>query len=594
MFTRVNGRSPQAAPAARQPSSGGAPSFLPLRIQTKLVVGGVDDPLERQAEQVAERVVSRSPGPLGISSLGSAAVQRCDEVNDDCSACEVKRNREDDDAADPDEPARKKKKAADVVDMDAEDAAKGQEPPQKRRRPGDDDDVEMAQREAISAAPPTGTVTAGVETSIRQAQSGGEPLAAPVRERMEQSFGVDFGRVRLHADSGADHLNRSLSARAFTTGPHIFFRNGENRADSPAGERLLAHELTHVVQQGGAEPGPRGVAPRFLTPAVGRAAGRRLAQRAVFAGPQFAGGAKDNTAYAGHDFNNGGAMANTGCGIQNSIRTAGEKKNQGASDAGTPTNFDRYKNGGDVDFLRNSGLLSDPSTKKSCAVTKMHLINHRLENTNNTQDNAANILLGTRISNNPRHLHDVENHVINALGYSSRKNAAYQTAMAKAKATKNGANEDVLFWKQGEEPAAGVLSEATDDVFLLDGDVAKGVAGAAANLAKDVEGVSLVVDAGTPARNRRHLWLDYKVTANYGAYPPYVQDNIDRERNHNNALKAPVKETEDRIVEFTNTWASNAFPPDFDCDVSYYSATYEPGNIYLKETEHHNMRTDLK
>ena len=71
--------------------------------------------------------------------------------------------------------------------------------------------------------------------------------------RMENGFGADFGRVRIHTDARADTLNHSLNARAFTTGHDIFFRSGEYSPDSTPGQTLLAHELTHVLQQSGNE-----------------------------------------------------------------------------------------------------------------------------------------------------------------------------------------------------------------------------------------------------------------------------------------------------------------------------------------------------
>jgi hypothetical protein len=101
-------------------------------------------------------------------------------------------------------------------------------------------------------SPPQGPhVALETEASIRQARSGGVPLADDVRAPMERAFGADFGGVRVHADGRADRLNRSLQARAFTTGQDIFLRHGEYRLGSSEGQRLLAHELTHVVQQNG-------------------------------------------------------------------------------------------------------------------------------------------------------------------------------------------------------------------------------------------------------------------------------------------------------------------------------------------------------
>jgi hypothetical protein len=66
---------------------------------------------------------------------------------------------------------------------------------------------------------------------------------------MEAAFGTDFAHVRVHDDAHADTLNRALDARAFTTDSHVFFREGAYNPGTSAGRQLLAHELTHVVQQ---------------------------------------------------------------------------------------------------------------------------------------------------------------------------------------------------------------------------------------------------------------------------------------------------------------------------------------------------------
>jgi hypothetical protein len=70
---------------------------------------------------------------------------------------------------------------------------------------------------------------------------------------MESAIDADFSHVRGHADSQSDALNRSLNARAFTTGQDVFFRQGAYNPSSSGGRELLAHELTHVVQQTGDE-----------------------------------------------------------------------------------------------------------------------------------------------------------------------------------------------------------------------------------------------------------------------------------------------------------------------------------------------------
>lgn len=91
-----------------------------------------------------------------------------------------------------------------------------------------------------------------LESTIQQARTGGESLPHPVRTSMERAFGTDFSGVKIHTDTQAHRLNRSLGARAFTSDRHIFFRSGDYHPTQPAGQKLLAHELTHVMQQTGA------------------------------------------------------------------------------------------------------------------------------------------------------------------------------------------------------------------------------------------------------------------------------------------------------------------------------------------------------
>lgn len=102
-----------------------------------------------------------------------------------------------------------------------------------------------------AGADAAGPVAGEVERGIEAARGGGSPLPAGLQAAMGGAIGHDFSQVRIHADAGADALSRSLSARAFTTGGDIFFRQGAYQPDAASGQRLLAHELAHVVQQGG-------------------------------------------------------------------------------------------------------------------------------------------------------------------------------------------------------------------------------------------------------------------------------------------------------------------------------------------------------
>jgi len=94
-----------------------------------------------------------------------------------------------------------------------------------------------------------GALSLALSERIGARRGGGQPLEATVRRGMEGVFQVSFGHVRIHADPEADALNRGVATIAFTVGSDIFFRAGFYQPQSAAGQHLLAHELTHVVQQ---------------------------------------------------------------------------------------------------------------------------------------------------------------------------------------------------------------------------------------------------------------------------------------------------------------------------------------------------------
>jgi hypothetical protein len=82
-------------------------------------------------------------------------------------------------------------------------------------------------------------------------RSPGQPLATGTRAFMESAFGQGFSHVRIHSDTQAAALSAGLNARAFTIGRDIAFGVGEYQPGTLIGDALIAHELTHVIQQGG-------------------------------------------------------------------------------------------------------------------------------------------------------------------------------------------------------------------------------------------------------------------------------------------------------------------------------------------------------
>jgi hypothetical protein len=96
-----------------------------------------------------------------------------------------------------------------------------------------------------------GNLRQEITSQIQQKRGGGNPLPENIQKEASKKLGRNFKDVRIHTDETADTLSRTISARAFTIGKDIFFKNGVFAPGSGAGRETLMHELTHVVQQGG-------------------------------------------------------------------------------------------------------------------------------------------------------------------------------------------------------------------------------------------------------------------------------------------------------------------------------------------------------
>jgi hypothetical protein len=110
------------------------------------------------------------------------------------------------------------------------------------------EEIMPVQRKETANVP---SVDAHTEAAIQSSKGSGSVLPQETRTAMEERFGADFSDVTVHTDSTASQLNRTLNAKAFTSGSDIYFREGEYNPGTDSGKHLLAHELTHVVQQKG-------------------------------------------------------------------------------------------------------------------------------------------------------------------------------------------------------------------------------------------------------------------------------------------------------------------------------------------------------
>lgn len=123
-----------------------------------------------------------------------------------------------------------------------------------QRQSEENEEEELVQAKGLTTT--NSGISPSVASGIQSLQGGGQELSEATDNFFGPRFGSDFSQVRVHTDTRAAHLARSINARAFTLGRDVVFGTGEYSPHTFAGKKLLAHELTHVVQQGGAGSTP--------------------------------------------------------------------------------------------------------------------------------------------------------------------------------------------------------------------------------------------------------------------------------------------------------------------------------------------------
>jgi len=186
-----------------------SPHFSPYVIQPKLKIGQPNDKYEQEADAMADTIM-RMPDDT---------IQR-------------------------------------TADLEEEDLVAGEQAPEEEEVMEDNDtetetipeEEEINIQTKLNTAP---NVTGNdLAQKIIQKRGQGKPLPTETRTDMESAFSTDFSHVGIHTDNDAQYMNKRLNAQAFTHGKDIYFNSGKYKPDTSEGKHLLAHELTHVLQQG--------------------------------------------------------------------------------------------------------------------------------------------------------------------------------------------------------------------------------------------------------------------------------------------------------------------------------------------------------
>jgi hypothetical protein len=217
--------------------------FSPVPIQTKLKVNQPGDKYEVEADQVAEQVIQKisisatdpsstnprneksfNPKTTDSPEINAPKTHHTSLIQPKCDDCE----------------------AEEKENLQEEEIQRKHEPHIFFNAEGDGEDPTIMTKKG-NAEPPV--VSPHTSAQLFASKGSGDPLPKNTRSEMERGFGVDFSKVKIHTGHSAVNMSKNLGAQAFTHGSDIYFNSGKFEPNSQSGKKLLAHELTHVVQQ---------------------------------------------------------------------------------------------------------------------------------------------------------------------------------------------------------------------------------------------------------------------------------------------------------------------------------------------------------
>ncbi len=195
----------------------------------KMKVRRSDDSFEKEADHVAAAIVQRKEIPRISSTIHTAQAKGEEE--------EAQTKKESLQSKDEEEGLQMK--------AEGKIQTKGEE--EEVQTKGEEEEVQTKAQQHRG----TGYFSGAITKKIQHHKGGGFPLSGRIRNFMESGFQRDLSKVRIHTGSEAESLSRNLKAQAFTVGNDIFFNRGKYDPQTTSGKKLLAHELTHTVQQKG-------------------------------------------------------------------------------------------------------------------------------------------------------------------------------------------------------------------------------------------------------------------------------------------------------------------------------------------------------
>ena len=255
----------------------GGDSFFKPKVQTKLKVGKAGDQYEMEADRMADQVVNKTSGDGAVQKMeGEEEVQQkplADSITSiqrmEATEEEPVQKMEEEEAVqmmEEEEPVQKMEEEEAVQMMEEEEAVQSKEEEEPVQMMEEEEAVQakcdncekeetaqkMEEEEAVQtkAVSKSKTPSQNTESRLKNPQ-GGSKMDHQTKAQMEYGFGADFSHINIHNDGTAAQMSQDMNAQAFAYGNDIYFNQGKYDPNSSKGKHLLAHELTHTIQQKG-------------------------------------------------------------------------------------------------------------------------------------------------------------------------------------------------------------------------------------------------------------------------------------------------------------------------------------------------------
>ncbi|WP_264536430.1 DUF4157 domain-containing protein [Flavobacterium sp. N1736] len=248
----------------RKKNSPSDSSFFAPKIQKKLKTGTPGDQFEVEADRVADKVVNNNASGSGLLQSKEALQQK--PISETITSVQSKDMKEEEPVQkksdkEEEKPVQKKEKEEEKPVQKKEDKKEEEKPVQAKcaecekeekaqKKEEKEEDKAVQKKEQNSESEVENNK---LEEKLDNSKGNGAGLDKKTKGEMESGFGTDFSNVKIHTDTNAVQMSQDLGAQAFTNGNDVYFNKGKYNPDSREGKHLLAHELTHTIQQTGAK-----------------------------------------------------------------------------------------------------------------------------------------------------------------------------------------------------------------------------------------------------------------------------------------------------------------------------------------------------